>query len=68
MRTLRLLPFVFAFVTGCSSPPPADVPAGCNPLIGDDCATPFPSSFYEVADADLADRRARRRAPQRCGR
>ena len=51
MRTLRLLPFVFAFVTGCSSPPPADVPAGCNPLIGDDCTTPFPSSFFETTDA-----------------
>ena len=25
--------------------------AGCNPLIGDECLTPFPSSFYEVADA-----------------
>ena len=28
------------------------MPAGCNPVIGDDCTTPFPSSFYEVADAN----------------
>jgi len=36
---------------GCGASAPADVPAGCNPIIGDDCATPFPSSFYEVADS-----------------
>ena len=41
---------VFAAV-GCGASAPADVPAGCNPIIGDDCATPFPSSFYEVADS-----------------
>lgn len=39
-----------ALIAGCASAP-ADPPAGCNPLIGDDCATPFPSSFYEVADS-----------------
>ena len=39
-----------ALVAGCASAP-ADPPPGCNPLIGDDCATPFPSSFYEVADS-----------------
>ena len=27
-----------------------DIQPGCNPIIGDDCLTPFPSSFYEVAD------------------
>ena len=27
---------------------------GCNPLVGDDCLTPFPSSFFEVADATTA--------------
>ncbi|HEY1586373.1 MAG TPA: hypothetical protein VGH63_11845, partial [Polyangia bacterium] len=48
MRHLCL--FTLALAAGCSSPPPAEVPAGCNPLIGDDCTTPFPSSFYEVAD------------------
>ncbi len=39
-----------AVAAGCSSAP-AEVPAGCNPVIGDDCTTPFPSSFYEVADS-----------------
>ncbi len=29
---------------------PVDVPAGCNPVVGDDCLTPFPSSFFETAD------------------
>ncbi|HEY2746949.1 MAG TPA: hypothetical protein VGL86_20140 [Polyangia bacterium] len=52
MRRLGL--FALALTIGCSSPPPAEVPAGCNPLIGDDCTTPFPSSFYEVADAATA--------------
>ena len=53
MRHLRLFVLAAASISwaaGCSSSPPAEVPAGCNPLIGDDCATPFPSSFYEVAD------------------
>jgi hypothetical protein len=48
----RLFPLVFLIV-GCSSAPP-DPPAGCNPLVGDDCTTPFPSAFYEVADAASA--------------
>ncbi|HXU69524.1 MAG TPA: hypothetical protein VN947_09345 [Polyangia bacterium] len=47
---IRLL-VLAAALGGCSSSPPAEVPAGCNPVIGDDCATPFPSSFFEVADA-----------------
>ena len=47
MRYLGL--FALALAAGCASAP-ADPPAGCNPLIGDDCATPFPSSFYETAD------------------
>jgi hypothetical protein len=37
-------------LAGCSTPPPPDVMPGCNPLGGDDCVTPFPSSFYEVTD------------------
>ncbi|MCA1664545.1 MAG: hypothetical protein LC659_09785, partial [Myxococcales bacterium] len=48
MRHLCLL--AFALGCGCASAP-ADPPPGCNPLIGDDCATPFPSSFYELADS-----------------
>ena len=50
MRHLRLSLIIALAATGCSSAP-AEVPAGCNPLIGDDCATPYPSSFYETADA-----------------
>src|SRR6266702_7930698 len=30
------------------APPPALAPT-CNPVIGDDCLTPFPSSYFEVA-------------------
>ena len=43
-------------VAGCSSSPsaPPQVPDGCNPLIGDDCMTPFPSSLVETADASTA--------------
>jgi hypothetical protein len=47
---MRRLSLMLLIVAGCSSPP-AEVAAGCNPIIGDDCATPFPSSFYETADA-----------------
>jgi hypothetical protein len=28
--------------------------SGCNPIIGDDCISPFPSSFYEAADTTTA--------------
>src|SRR6185437_10198013 len=31
-------------------PPPPEAQPGCNPIIGDDCVTPFPSTFYEVRD------------------
>jgi hypothetical protein len=48
MRHLCL--FAFALAAGCSPSAPPEPAAGCNPLIGDDCATPFPSSFYETAD------------------
>jgi hypothetical protein len=43
---------LFAIVAGCSSSsaPPA-VPDGCNPLVGDDCMSPFPSAFVETADS-----------------
>ena len=30
------------------------MPAGCNPLVGDDCLTPFPSSLIETADSTTA--------------
>ena len=35
-------------------PPPPEAQPGCNPIIGDDCATPFPSTFYEVRDPTTA--------------
>src|SRR5262249_42339749 len=35
-------------------PPPPEADAGCNPIIGDDCVTPFPSSFWEVPDPTTA--------------
>jgi len=34
---------------GCGAPGPVIAP-GCNPLVGDDCLTPYPSSFFEVPD------------------
>ena len=47
------LALVTAVAVGCSSPP-KDVPAGCNPLVGDDCLTPFPSSFYLGSDGKVS--------------
>lgn len=41
-------------VAACSSSPPPEAAPGCNPLVGDDCLSPFPSSFIEVADATTA--------------
>jgi hypothetical protein len=41
-------------MAACGSSPPPDVPAGCNPLVGDDCLTPFPSSLIETPDATTA--------------
>jgi hypothetical protein len=49
MRSFGL--FVIVLAIGCSSSAPPEPAAGCNPLIGDDCATPFPSSFFETADS-----------------
>jgi hypothetical protein len=58
--------FAFAFValTACHSsastappdagPPPPETAVGCNPVIGDDCVTPFPSSFFERVDTTSA--------------
>jgi hypothetical protein len=31
-------------------PPPPEAMPGCNPLIGADCLSPFPSSFFEAVD------------------
>ncbi len=49
-----------ALLAGCSSDDPEPVSdlepveAGCNPLVGGDCMTPFPSSFHTVADESTA--------------
>jgi len=58
LRSVPRLSAVFlAGLLGCQSDPtddpiaaPAEVPAGCNPIVGDDCLTPFPSSFHERPD------------------
>lgn len=45
---------IFCFVlAGCNGAPPEPA-AGCNPLVGDECLSPFPSSFYEQADSTSA--------------
>ena len=41
-------------LAACSAAPPPDAAPGCNPLVGDDCLTPYPSSFYEIDDATSA--------------
>lgn len=46
-----------AAVAACDSPAGPELPdiqPGCNPLIGDDCLSPFPSSVYQVDDASTA--------------
>ena len=42
--------------SACDHPPgpPPEAAPGCNPVAGDDCLTPFPSSFYEAVDATTA--------------
>jgi hypothetical protein len=65
MRSRRfvVVPFVLgvALLGGCSSsdgasavPAPPEPEAGCNPIIGDDCLTPFPSTFHLKTDASSA--------------
>ena len=45
--------FCLAAAAACGSPsgPPEPAQADCNPLIGDDCITPFPSAFFEATDS-----------------
>ena len=52
---VAFLALVAVGVAACDRPaePPPEPAAGCNPL-GDACATPFPSSFYQRADATSA--------------
>jgi hypothetical protein len=40
--------------TTASVPPPPEAQPGCNPVLGDDCLTPFPSTFFEAKDATTA--------------
>jgi hypothetical protein len=44
-----------AFIVACgsSSGPPEPMP-GCNPLIGDDCVTPYPTSFFQSSTGHVA--------------
>ena len=46
----RILAVSLALAAGCADDPPPEPAAGCNPLVGDDCLSPFPSSFNEVVD------------------
>jgi hypothetical protein len=46
-------PAADAGASDAQSPPPETAP-GCNPLVGDDCLIPFPSSFYEAIDPTTA--------------
>jgi len=50
---MRAVVLICLAACGGSSAPPEPAP-GCNPLIGDDCLTPFPSAFYETDDASSA--------------
>lgn len=61
-RSVGITLFLFLSIAiACSSspspsraqPPPEAAP-GCNPIIGDDCLSPFPSAFYERPDATSA--------------
>ncbi len=45
---------VIAVLAACGSSGPPEPKAGCNPLIGDDCMTPYPSSFYQSASGQVA--------------
>ena len=46
----RALSLCLVVAAGCGDDAPPEPAAGCNPLVGDDCLTPFPSSFYEAPD------------------
>ena len=46
--------FGLLVAAGCGASAPPEPAPGCNPLIGDDCLTPFPSAFFERPDATTA--------------
>jgi hypothetical protein len=50
--SLATLATLATLAAACSAPPPEPA-AGCNPLIGDDCLTPFPSSFHMGSDGKV---------------
>jgi hypothetical protein len=56
--SLLFVSFAATSLGGCSSDTPESdlepVEVGCNPVVGADCMTPFPSSFHMVADATTA--------------
>ncbi len=41
-------------LAACNTAPPPEPKPGCNPLVGDDCLSPYPSSYYEKADSTTA--------------
>jgi hypothetical protein len=51
LAVLLLVPVALA---ACHAPPPPEAAPGCNPIVGDDCLTPFPSSFFLTDDATRA--------------
>ncbi len=60
-RRAPLALFAACLATAACSSKANDAPAappepqpGCNPIVGDDCLTPFPSAFFERADASSA--------------
>ncbi len=48
--SLALLVFTAASCGSPSAAPPPEPNPGCNPVVGDDCLTPYPSFFHETAD------------------
>jgi hypothetical protein len=48
---LVLVAFLAAAGAACGSEPVPEIPAGCNPISLDSCNLPYPSAFYQVADA-----------------
>ncbi|HTL36420.1 MAG TPA: hypothetical protein VL326_24980 [Kofleriaceae bacterium] len=52
MRDTRCFVVVFALAAGCSNE--IDVPDHCNPLGGQGCLLPWPSSAFEVDDSSTA--------------
>ena len=54
MRDARLCLFVVALSVSACGEDASDIPSECNPLGGQGCMRPWPSSVYEVADSSTA--------------